>query len=135
MVRQTAEIGGPLVLLVEDNERNARLMKEILATYHFRTLVAGDGVQAIRMAQTEHPHLILMDMQLPVLDGLAATRRLKADPETASIPIIALTAHAMPDQRTKLLEAGCCSYISKPFSLHPFLEELSRVLDQHHRVA
>ena len=128
MNESLAESSGPLILLVEDNERNARLMAEILLTNGYRLNLATDGLQAIEAARTLHPDLILMDLQLPLLDGLTATTRLRADPATAGIPIVALTAHAMAEHRERLLDAGCCSYISKPISYRSFLEEISHVL-------
>lgn len=125
----TENNAGALILLVEDNERNARLVSEILRANGYRLVVAADGRQAIQAAHEHRPQLILMDLQLPGMDGLTVTRQLKADAETADIPIIALTAHAMPDDRAKTLDAGCCSYISKPINYRPFLAEISRVLN------
>ena len=119
---------APLVLLVEDNDRNARLVGEILRGNGYQCVVATDGPEALEAAQTHRPQLILMDLQLPGMDGLTVTRKLKADLDTADVPVVALTAHAMPEHRAALLEAGCCSYISKPISYRPFLAEIARVL-------
>lgn len=121
----------PLVLLVEDNERNARLVNEILLANGYRLVVATDGRQAIQAAHEHRPQLILMDLQLPGMDGLTVTRQLKANLETAEIPVVALTAHAMPDDRAKTLEAGCCSYISKPINYRSFVAEVGRVLERN----
>lgn len=120
--------GGPLVLVVEDNERNARLTTEILGGNGYQVVVAAEGRQAIELARTLQPQLILMDVQLPGMDGVAVTRILKRDAETAEVPIIAVTAHAMPEHRKQLIDAGCCSYVSKPISYCQFLGEIQRVL-------
>ena|SRR3972149_6316008 len=122
------ENSGALILLVEDNERNARLVSEILQVNGYRTVVAIDGWQAVEATHEHRPQLILMDLQLPGMDGLTVTRQLKADPETAEIPIIALTAHAMPEDRARTLDAGCCAYISKPINYRPFVAEIGRIL-------
>jgi two-component system cell cycle response regulator DivK len=120
----------PFVLLVEDNERNARLFAEILRTNGYRSSVASDGYQCLESVRQNRPDLILMDLQLPGLDGLAVIRKLKEESSTASIPIIAVTAHAMPEHRARLLAAGCCSYISKPISYRPFVQEIQRVITE-----
>jgi CheY-like chemotaxis protein len=120
--------GIALILLVEDNERNARLVSEILQANGYRLVVATDGWQALDAARKHLPQLILMDLQLPGMDGLTVARRLKADPETAGIPIVALTAHAMPEDRARTLDAGCCAYISKPINYRPFVAEIARIL-------
>lgn len=120
---------GALILLVEDNERNARLVSEILQVNGYRLVVATDGRQAVDAAHKHRPQLILMDLQLPGMDGLTVTRQLKADLETVDIPIIALTAHAMPEDRARTLDAGCCAYISKPITYRPFVAEISRILN------
>jgi two-component system cell cycle response regulator DivK len=120
--------GDPLVLLVEDNERNARLFSEILGANEFRVVVARDGYQCLDSAADLQPALILMDLQLPGMDGIAVIRHLKQDPATQNIPIIAVTAHAMPEHRERFMAAGCRSYITKPISYHPFLNEIRSVL-------
>jgi two-component system cell cycle response regulator DivK len=120
----------PLILLVEDNERNSRLFTEILLANGCRLALASDGYQCLDAVRQERPHLILMDLQLPGMDGISVIRHLREDPNMAGIPIIALTAHAMPEHRERLLAAGCCSYITKPISYHPFLREIRRVLSE-----
>jgi two-component system cell cycle response regulator DivK len=102
------------VLLVEDNEDNLVIYSTILRHAGYSVLEARDGEAGIETAQREHPALILMDVSIPLVDGWEATRRLKADPATKSIPIIALTAHALPADRAKADEAGCDGYIPKP---------------------
>jgi CheY-like chemotaxis protein len=119
---------GPLILLVEDNAINARLVKEILMANGYRITHAKDGLQGVETAREVRPDLILMDLQLPRLDGMSATRIIKADPSTAGIPIVALTAHAMDDHRQQMLASGCCEYVTKPISYQPFLDMIARVL-------
>src|ERR671923_1642472 len=97
----------PKILLVEDNEMNRDMLSRRLERRGYQVMVAVDGQQGVDIARSEPPDLILMDMSLPVLDGWEATRQLKAAPETRAIPIIALTAHAMADDRTKALQVGC----------------------------
>ena len=121
---------GPLVLLVEDNARNARLVEQILRANGYQVAWVTDGWAALEAAHSMQPQLILMDLQLPGMDGLTITRKLKEDASTAAVPVIAVTAHAMREHRTQLLAAGCCSYISKPISYRPFLDEIKRVLDR-----
>ncbi len=106
----------PKILLVEDNEMNRDMLSRRLARRGYEVVMALDGQQAVEMAQSAAPDLILMDMSLPVIDGWEATRRVKATPATRSIPIIALTAHAMADDEARALEAGCDAYLSKPIS-------------------
>jgi CheY-like chemotaxis protein len=116
------------ILLVEDNEMNRDMLARRLQRRGFEVILAGDGQQGVCMAQTEGPDLILMDMSLPVLDGWAATRQLKAAPETQSIPIIALTAHAMASDREKAMEAGCDDYDTKPIEMPRLLAKLEALI-------
>ena len=102
------------ILIVEDNEDNLVIYSTILSHVGYRVLEARDGESGIRMAQTEHPDLILMDVSIPVIDGWEATRRLKADPKTAGIPIFALTAHALESDRERAKAVGCDGYLPKP---------------------
>ncbi len=104
----------PKILLVEDNEMNRDMLARRLARKGYDVVVAVDGEEGVAMARADVPDLILMDMSLPVLDGWEATRRLKADPATRPIPVIALTAHAMAGEREKYLGAGFDDYIAKP---------------------
>ncbi len=116
------------LLLVEDNEMNRDMLSRRLLRKGYQVVVATDGRQGIAMARSEAPDLILMDMSLPVLDGWEATRQLKAAPETRSIPIIALTAHAMSGDREKALAAGCDDYDTKPIELPRLLEKIQALL-------
>ena len=102
------------VLLVEDNEDNLIIYTTILRFGGYRVVQARDGRAALEAARTVAPDLILMDVSIPYVDGLEVTRRLKSDPATRRIPVIALTAHALPSDRDRALEAGCNGYISKP---------------------
>ena len=99
------------ILLVEDNEMNRDMLSRRLARKGYEVLIAVDGQEGINMSVSENPALILMDMSLPIIDGWEATRQLKGNPQTKSIPIIALTAHAMTGDKDKALKAGCDDYV------------------------
>ena len=116
------------ILLVEDNEMNRDMLSRRLARNGFDVVMAVDGEQGVLMAQSERPDLILMDMSLPVLDGWEATRRVRAGEATSSIPIIALTAHAMSGDREKAIEAGCNDYDTKPIEMSRLLEKIKVLL-------
>ncbi len=116
------------ILLVEDNEMNRDMLSRRLVRRGYEVQLAVDGAEAIRMAQTHQPDLILMDMSLPILDGWEATRALRADATTQHIPIIALTAHAMEGERSKALEAGCDDFDTKPVDLPRLLEKIEQRL-------
>ena len=116
------------ILLVEDNEMNRDMLSRRLARKGYEVVIAIDGQQGIEMARSETPDLILMDMSLPVVDGWEATRQLKSAPETQSIPVIALTAHAMAGDREKAVEAGCNDYDIKPIELPRLLEKIEALL-------
>jgi two-component system, cell cycle response regulator DivK len=117
------------ILLVEDNEMNRDMLSRRLQRKGFEVVIALDGVQGVEMAKTL-PDLILMDMGLPILDGWQATRQIKADPQTASIPIIALTAHAIAGDREKCLAVGCDDYDTKPVEFLRLLEKIQILLSQ-----
>ncbi len=116
------------ILLAEDNEMNRDMLSRRLIRRGYTVLIAEDGQKAVEMAISETPDLILMDMSLPILDGWEATRRIKAEPETSEIPVIALTAHAMQGDREKALEAGCDDYDTKPVELPRLLEKMESLL-------
>ena len=116
------------ILLVEDNEMNRDMLSRRLERKGYAIVCAVDGQQGVAMAASEKPDLILMDMSLPVLDGWGATRQLKADDSTRSIPIIALTAHAMAEDEQRAREAGCNDYDTKPVELPRLLEKMERLL-------
>jgi two-component system response regulator len=116
------------ILLVEDNEMNRDMLARRLQKRGYELIVAVDGLLAVSMTQQEKPDLVLMDMSLPGLDGWEASRRLKADPATAKIPIIALTAHAMAEDREKALAAGCNEFETKPVDLASLLAKMEALL-------
>jgi len=118
----------PLILVVEDNEVNQLLTASVLEREGFDVDLAGSSVQAMERLGSRKPDLILMDIQLPGMDGLALTRRLKADPATANITVVALTAHAMSGDREQTLAAGCAGYISKPIDTRTFGSQVREFL-------
>lgn len=127
--RKNLDNGGvSTVLLVEDNELNRDMLSRRLERRGFRIVVATDGLEGIALAQSERPDLILMDMSLPRVDGWEATRRLKADQATRSIPIIALTAHAMAADCERALDAGCDAFDTKPIDLPRLLDKIRALL-------
>ena len=119
----------PRILLVEDDEMNRDMLSRRLQRRGFDVILAVNGQEALEQTSLHAPELILMDMRLPILDGWETTRQLKSKPETASIPIIALTAHAMSEDRDKALEAGCDDYDTKPIELPRLLEKISGLLE------
>ena len=118
----------PRILLVEDNEMNRDMLSRRLQRKGFEVAVAVDGRQGVEMATSDSYDLILMDMSLPEIDGWEATRQLRAEPGTQSIPIIALTAHAMAGDRERALEAGCNDYDTKPIELPRLLSKMESLL-------
>jgi CheY-like chemotaxis protein len=116
------------ILVVEDNEMNRDMLTRRLQRKGYEVLLAVDGAQGVARARSDAPDVILMDMSLPVLDGWEATRQLKAAPATATIPIIALTAHAMSGDRAKAVEAGCDDYDTKPIELPRLLGKIEALL-------
>jgi len=116
------------ILLVEDNEMNRDMLSRRLQRRGHEVLVAGDGADGVAKARAEIPGLILMDMSLPVLDGWEATRQIKADPATSGIPVIALTAHAMSEDRERALSAGCDDYDTKPVEFPRLIGKIDALL-------
>ncbi|HZE23637.1 MAG TPA: response regulator [Blattabacteriaceae bacterium] len=116
------------ILLVEDNEMNRDMLSRRLVRKGYDVVVALDGAEGVAMARTETPDLILMDMSLPVMTGWDATRNLKEDPGTVSIPVIALTAHAMSTDRDQALQAGCDDFDTKPIELTRLLDKIETLL-------
>jgi CheY-like chemotaxis protein len=116
------------ILLVEDNEMNRDMLSRRLIRNGFEVVMAIDGEQAVALAKSELPDLILMDMSLPVIDGWEATRRVKDAEATSNIPIIALTAHAMSGDREKTLDAGCDDYDTKPIEMPRLLGKINDLL-------
>jgi two-component system, cell cycle response regulator DivK len=123
----------PKLLLVEDNEMNRDMLSRRLERKGFEVVMAVDGGQGVAMAIAELPDLILMDMNLPVLDGWEATKQIKATPATASIPVVGLTAHAMSGDREKGMAAGCDDYDTKPVDFARLLGKIQAILDKASR--
>lgn len=118
----------PLILIIEDNELDADMLSRRLSRKGYEVIIAADGESGITLARERLPHCIIMDMGLPVLDGWEATRRLKASPLTAAIPVVALTAHAMAEDRARGLEAGCDSYETKPLEFDRLVSAVERLI-------
>jgi two-component system cell cycle response regulator DivK len=116
------------ILLVEDNEMNRDMLTRRLERKGFEVVIAVDGQAGVDMASSTSPDIILMDLSLPVIDGWEATRKIKADPATQSIPVIALTAHAMAGDEQKALQAGCDDYDTKPIDLKRLLGKIGNLL-------
>jgi len=117
------------ILVVEDNELNMKLFRDLLEANGYTVLSSGDGIEALKIARAEKPDLILMDIQLPEVSGLEVTKWIKDDDDIKHIPIIAVTAFAMKDDETKILDGGCDAYIPKPISVSNFLDTVKRFLD------
>jgi two-component system, cell cycle response regulator DivK len=118
----------PKILLVEDNEMNRDMLSRRLQRKGYTVVIAEDGERGLELAKSELPDLILMDMSLPVMDGWATTREIKAYPATQRIPVIALTAHAMQGDREKAMEAGCQDYDTKPVEIVRLLGKIEALL-------
>jgi CheY-like chemotaxis protein len=122
-------MSGELILIIEDNEKNRKLVRDVLQVKGYKTIESETAEEGIKLAVEKSPSLILMDIQLPGMDGIAALKHLKTNPETKSIPVIAITASAMTYNRVTMLAEGFDGYQTKPISVKDFLEEIRRVLD------
>ena len=118
------------ILIVEDNEMNLKLIRTVLKAKGFLLAEARDGEEALKMAVAERPDIILIDIQIPKIDGLEVTRRIRAIDDLKDRQIIAITAHAMEGDRNKILEAGCDGYIAKPINTRTFIDEIEAILKQ-----
>lgn len=116
------------ILVVEDNLDNMTLISDVLHSLGYNVIAAKDGEEGVKAARSAKPDLILMDLSLPRVDGWTATRMIKADPNLNAIPVIALTAHAMPGDRQRALDAGCDDYVSKPINLRDLKGKLQQYL-------
>jgi CheY-like chemotaxis protein len=121
-------MANELILIIEDNERNRKLVRDVLEVKGYKTIESETAEEGLGLARSRSPALILMDIQLPGMDGITAMKQLKTDPATAKIPIIAITASAMTHNRTTMLAEGFDGYQTKPISLKEFLAEIERVL-------
>ena len=118
-----------LILIIEDNEKNRKLCRDVLQVKGYKTIESETAEVGLKLALEQSPALVLMDIQLPGMDGITAMKQLKADPNTQNIPIIAITASAMTNNRTTMLAEGFDGYQTKPISLKDFLSEVNRVLE------
>jgi two-component system cell cycle response regulator DivK len=123
-------MASELILLVEDNEKNRKLAHDVLVHQGYRVADAESAEDALRLVREQPPSLVLMDIHLPGMDGIAALQRLRADPETRAIPVMAVTASAMTQDRAKIMAAGFDGYQSKPISVRPFLAAVRELLDR-----
>ncbi len=123
-------MASKLILIVEDNEKNLKLVRDLLQFKGYQTLEAGNAEEGISLAMAHRPDLILMDIQLPGIDGVTALAQLQAEPRTASIPVIALTAFAMKDDQKRFLGAGFDGYLVKPINIRELLEQVQQLLER-----
>ena len=121
-------MANELILIIEDNEKNRKLARDVLQVKGFRTIESETAEEGLELARDQSPALILMDIQLPGMDGITAMKQLKAESKTQNIPIIAITASAMTNNRTAMLAEGFDGYQTKPIGLKDFLSEVQRVL-------
>jgi CheY-like chemotaxis protein len=123
-------MAGELILIVEDNEKNRKLLRDVLQVRGYQTIESETAEEGIRLARESHPALVLMDIQLPGMDGIAGLQQLRADVRTQGIPVIAISASAMTPDRQRILAAGFDGYQTKPISVKELLEEVRQVLDR-----
>ena len=119
-----------LILIVEDNDKNLKLVRDVLQVKGYATLEAGNAEDGIALARARLPDLVLMDIQLPGMSGIEAIGLLRADPATAAIPVVAVTASVMPQDRNKITEAGFDAYVGKPINLKEFLDTVRNMLER-----
>ena len=124
-------MAGELILIIEDNEKNRKLVRDVLQVKGYRTIETETAEEGLKLASEQPLALILMDIQLPGMDGITALKQLRANPQTKGIPVIAITASAMTNNRQTMLAEGFDGYQSKPISVKDFLGELGRVLASH----
>jgi two-component system, cell cycle response regulator DivK len=124
-------MANELILIVEDNEKNLKLVRDVLRHTGYQTIEAGTGEDGVRLAKERGPALVLMDIQLPGIDGITALGQLRADPATRAIPVIAVTASAMTQDRKKILAAGFDGYQTKPIKVREFMDVVRQTLDRH----
>jgi two-component system cell cycle response regulator DivK len=123
-------MANELILIVEDNERNRKLVRDVLQFRGYQTIEAETGEDAVQLARERVPALVLMDIQLPGIDGITALGQLRSDPTTRTIPVIAVTASAMTHDRQKIMAAGFDGYQTKPINVKEFLDVVRRMLDR-----
>ena len=118
------------ILIVEDNEKNMKLVRDILQHRGHQTIEAVTGTDGVRLARERQPNLVLMDIQLPDIDGIEALRRIRADASLDNVPVVAVSAAVMPDEQQKIVRSGFDAFITKPITLKPFVETVDRFLKQ-----
>jgi two-component system, cell cycle response regulator DivK len=123
-------VANELILIVEDNPKNLKLVRDVLQVRGYQTIEAGTGEDGVQLAREQRPALVLMDIQLPGISGVEAFRQLRADPTTRAIPVIAVTASVMAQERQKVMAAGFDGFQGKPISVRELLETIRRVLDR-----
>ena len=121
-----------VILIIEDEPANRKLARDLLRVFGYTTIEATDGKQGVALARARKPDLILMDIQMPIMDGLEATRILKADAVTRNIPVVALTSYAMEGDKEKILQAGCDGYLTKPIDIQELLKKVGDSLSLVH---
>jgi two-component system cell cycle response regulator DivK len=121
---------GKRILVIEDTEDNRQIIRDLLTAFDYALIEAADGAEGVALAQSQHPDLILMDIQLPEMDGYEATRRIRAIPELARVPIIAVTSYALSGDEAKTRAAGCDGYVAKPFSPRQLLAKIREFLPE-----
>jgi two-component system cell cycle response regulator DivK len=122
-------MAGELILIIEDNDKNLKLLRDVLQVKGYETIEATTAEEGLPLARAQRPALVLMDIQLPGMDGITAFRRLRSEPITGQIPVIAVTASAMTLDKVKIMQAGFDGYQPKPIRVKDFAEEVRRVLD------
>ena|SRR5262250_1428180 len=122
-------MAGELILIIEDNEKNRKLARDVLQVKGYKTIESETAEDGLKLAGDKSPALVLMDIQLPGMDGITALKQLRANPQTMSVPVIAITASTMTNNRQAMLAEGFNGYQSKPISVKDFLEEVRRVLN------
>jgi len=123
-------VANELILIVEDNPKNLKLVRDTLQVKGYRTIEAGTGQEGVQLARDQHPALVLMDIQLPGISGVEAFRQLRADPTTRAIPVIAVTASVMAQERQKVMAAGFDGFQGKPISVRELLDTIRQILDK-----
>jgi two-component system cell cycle response regulator DivK len=126
-------VANELILVVEDNDMSRKLVRDLLAVKGYAIVEAETGEEGVRLAQEHHPSLVLMDIRLPGIDGIQALRRLRADVATQGIPVMAMTASVMTNDRQKVLDAGFDAFQSKPINVKGFLAAVEQLLEHHRR--
>ena len=123
-------MSGELILIVDDNELNVKLARTVLEAHKYQIVVAEDGYKALKLLDDMHPKLILMDIQLPGIDGIEVSRQIKANPATSDITIVAVTAYALKGYEEKAKEVGCVGFITKPINTSKLAQDVRRYLDE-----